>query len=67
MALPCMMHIITGNTTNDSFNKSKKLLEKVIYMEPEHRMDIYCNCQYDEKNDVDFKQEREAFPGMGQG
>ena len=44
----------TGNTTNDSFNKSKKILERVIYKEPEHRIDIYCGCQYDEKKVVDF-------------
>ena len=44
----------TGNTTNDSFNKSKKLLEKVIYKEQEHRIDIYCGCKYDEKKEVDF-------------
>jgi len=43
-----------GNTTNDSFNKSKKLLERVIYKEAEHRIDIYCGCQYDEKKNVDF-------------
>ena len=44
----------TGNTTNDSFNKSKKLLERVIYKEQEHRIDIYCGCKYDEKKEVDF-------------
>jgi deoxyribonuclease-1 len=44
----------TGNTTNDSFNKSKKTLEKVIYKETEHRIDIYCGCRYDEKKEVDF-------------
>jgi len=43
-----------GNTTNNSFNKSKKLLEKVIYKEPENRIDLYCGCKYDEKKDVDF-------------
>jgi deoxyribonuclease-1 len=43
-----------GNTTNDSFNKSKKFLERVVYKEPEHRIDLYCGCQYDEKKDVDF-------------
>lgn len=43
-----------GNSTNDSFNKSKKLLERVIYKEQEHRIDIYCGCQYDEKKEVDF-------------
>lgn len=43
-----------GNTTNESFNKSKKLLERVVYKESEHRIDIYCGCQYDEKKEVNF-------------
>ena len=43
-----------GNTTNDSFNKSKKILQRVIYKEPEHRIDIYCGCQYDDKKNVDI-------------
>jgi deoxyribonuclease-1 len=43
-----------GNTTNDSFNKAKKTLERVIYKEQEHRIDIYCGCKYDEKKEVDF-------------
>jgi len=43
-----------GNTTNDSFNKSKKLLERVIYKESERRIDIYCGCQYNQKKEVDF-------------
>ena len=43
-----------GNTTNDSFNKAKKLLHSVIYKEVEWRQDIYCGCKYDEKKKVDF-------------
>jgi deoxyribonuclease-1 len=43
-----------GNTTNDSFNKSKKLLERIIYKEQENRIDIYCGCKYDERKEVDF-------------
>ena len=43
-----------GNTSNDSFSKSKKLLHKVIYNDAASRQDIYCGCQYDEKKEVDF-------------
>jgi len=43
-----------GNTTNDSFSKAKKTLERIIYKEPAHRIDIYCGCRYDEKKEVDF-------------
>jgi hypothetical protein len=40
--------IQTGNATNDSFNKSKKLLHSSIYRDMEQRQDIYCGCKYDE-------------------
>jgi deoxyribonuclease-1 len=43
-----------GNTTNDSFSKSKKLLHMVIYKESAWRTDIYCGCTYDDKKEVDF-------------
>lgn len=46
--------IQTGNTTNDSFNKSKQLLHSVIYKDAASRQDIYCGCRYDEKKEVDF-------------
>jgi deoxyribonuclease-1 len=46
--------IQTGNTTNDSFNKSKQLLHSVIYKDSTSRQDIYCGCKYDEKKEVDF-------------
>ena len=41
--------IQSGNTTNDSFNKSKQLLHNVIYKDAASRQDIYCGCKYDEK------------------
>ncbi|MFZ4439889.1 MAG: endonuclease [Syntrophales bacterium] len=44
-----------GNTTNDSFSKSKKLLHSAIYKDATSRQDIYCGCKYDELKDVDFK------------
>jgi deoxyribonuclease-1 len=43
-----------GNTSNDSFSKSKKLLHKVIYNDSASRQDIYCGCQYNEQKEVDF-------------
>lgn len=43
-----------GNTTNDSFSKTKQTLQKAIYNEPEHRIDIYCGCQYNQRKEVDF-------------
>ncbi len=46
--------IQSGNTTNDSFNKSKQLLHSAIYKDAAARQDIYCGCKYDEKKDVDF-------------
>jgi len=46
--------IQAGNTTNDSFNKSKQLLHNIIYKDAASRQDIYCGCKYDEKKDVDF-------------
>ena len=43
-----------GNTSNDSFSKSKKLLHKAIYNDVASRQDIYCGCQYNEQKEVDF-------------
>ena len=44
----------TGNITNDSFSKAKKILLTKIYSDPEHRIDLYCGCAYDGKKAVDF-------------
>ena len=33
-----------GNTTNDSFNKAKKTLERQVYAD--HRITFYCNCPF---------------------
>ena len=38
-----------SNTSNDSFKESKRLLEKVVYSLPKHRIDLYCGCRYSEK------------------
>jgi len=37
----------SGNTTNDSFNKAKKMLEKKVYSQLE-RKTIYCSATFDE-------------------
>lgn len=39
-----------GNTTNDSFNKAKKMLEREVYFD--HRITIYCGAEFDEKKKV---------------
>lgn len=39
-----------GNTTNDSFNKAKKLLENEVYYD--HRVTIYCGYPFDEKKRI---------------
>lgn len=40
----------TSNTTNDSFNKAKKMLERKVY--PEHRYTVYCNAEFTSKKKV---------------
>ena len=39
-----------GNTTNDSFNKAKRYLEKDIYYD--HRVTFYCQAEFDAKKNV---------------
>jgi len=34
-----------GNTTNQSFNKAKKILEREVYKD--HRTTFYCGCPFD--------------------
>jgi len=41
---------IAGNTSNDSFNKSKKILERQVYAD--HRVTFYCGCPFDSKKQV---------------
>ena len=43
----CADTVQPGNTTNDSFNKSKKLLHSAVYKDTTSRLDIYCGCKYD--------------------
>ena len=39
-----------GNTWNDSFNKSKKILERMVYSD--QRITFYCGCPYDPRKNV---------------
>ena len=40
----------SGNTTNDSFNKAKKMLERDVYAD--NRITIYCGAEFDEHKNV---------------
>lgn len=39
-----------GNTTNDSFSKAKRMLEKSVYFD--HRKTIYCGASFDSKKKI---------------
>ena len=39
-----------GNTTNQSFSKAKKILERQVYFD--HRTTFYCNAEFDERKNV---------------
>lgn len=39
-----------GNTTNDSFNKAKKLLERNVYHD--HRVTFYCQAPFDARKNI---------------
>lgn len=39
-----------GNTTNDSFSKAKKMLERSVYFD--HRETIYCAASFDSKKRI---------------
>ena len=41
---------LAQNTTIDSFNEAKKLLEKKVY--PDLRITIYCNAVFDKKKNI---------------
>lgn len=40
----------TGNSTNQSFNKAKKMLERQVYLD--HRETIYCGASFDAKKNI---------------
>lgn len=39
-----------GNTTIDSFNEAKQLLERKVYFD--HRVTLYCEAQFDRKKNI---------------
>lgn len=41
-----------GNSTNQSFNKAKKLLLKDVYIEQSERRTIYCDAVFDDKKSI---------------
>lgn len=41
---------MAGNTWNDSFNRSKKLLEKQVYFD--HKLTFYCNATFDDFRNI---------------
>lgn len=44
VALP-MLAFASGNTTNDSFNRAKRMLERQVYFD--HRVTLYCGAEFD--------------------
>lgn len=41
-----------GNTTNDSFNTAKRLLERQVYHD--HRVTLYCGASFDNRKNIDL-------------
>ena len=41
-----------GNTTNDSYNHAKRMLERQVYFD--HRVTIYCDAPFDEKKHIEL-------------
>ena len=41
-----------GNETNNSFNKAKKMLERVVYANESNRVTIYCKAEFDENKNI---------------
>lgn len=39
-----------GNSTNDSYNRAKKTLERRVYYD--HRVTLYCGAEYNVKNEI---------------
>lgn len=46
LALFPALALAGGNTTNDSFGRAKKMLEREVYFD--HRQTIYCGAEFDE-------------------
>jgi deoxyribonuclease-1 len=43
--------IAAGNTSNDSFSKAKKLLERQVYQD--HRVTLYCGAKFDARKNIE--------------
>ena len=42
--------LAAGNTTNESFSKAKKMLEREVYYD--HRVTVYCGYEFDEEKRI---------------
>jgi deoxyribonuclease-1 len=42
--------VAAGNTSNDSFNKAKRMLSQQVYFD--HRITVYCEAEYDERGNI---------------
>lgn len=49
LAFP-VMAFASGNTTNDSFNRAKRMLERQVYFD--HRVTLYCGAEFDAQKRV---------------
>lgn len=49
IALP-IMALASGNTTNDSFNTGKRMLERQVYFD--HRVTLYCSAEFDAQKNM---------------
>lgn len=45
-----LVALAAGNTTNDSFNQAKRMLERQVYYD--HRVTIYCGVKFDAQKHV---------------
>ena len=48
--LPARPVLAGGNTSNDSFNDAKRMLERKVYYD--HRITLYCQAAFDEKKRI---------------
>ena len=46
----CVQTFAAGNTTNDSFNQSKRMLTQQFYFD--HRVTVYCGASYDARGNI---------------
>ena len=45
--------LAAGNTTNEDFRESKKMLERKVYFD--HRVTLYCGYAYDKEKNVSLR------------